>query len=150
MNGNVNFDIKKGALVSYDAVKSIGKFAFPFRNLDNITFDNLNGKFDIKGRLVTINPMMINSSVLNMDLAGVYATTGKGTNIFLDVPLRNPKKDEDITDKQEIRERRMKGILSYTSSPQMERMVKLSLNWLVKKIKRVKVAGFQIYLRLER
>ena len=111
MNGNVNFDIKKGALVSYDAVKSIGKFAFPFRNLDNITFDNLNGKFDIKGRLVTINPMMINSSVLNMDLAGVYATTGKGTNIFLDVPLRNPKKDEDITDKQEIRERRMKGIV---------------------------------------
>ncbi|QNK63870.1 AsmA family protein [Pedobacter sp. PAMC26386] len=111
MNGNVNFDIKKGALVSFDAVKNIGKFAFPFRDLDNITFDNLNGKFDIKGRLVTIRPMMINSSVLNMNLAGVYATTGKGTNILLDVPLRNPKKDEDITDKQEIKERRMKGIV---------------------------------------
>ncbi|RAJ27229.1 AsmA family protein [Pedobacter cryoconitis] len=111
MNGNVNFDLKKGALVSYDAVKSIGKFAFPFRNLDNITFDNLNGNFDIKGRLVTIKPMMINSSLLNMNLAGVYATTGKGTNILLDVPLRNPKKDEDITDKQELKERRMKGIV---------------------------------------
>ncbi|KIO77640.1 AsmA family protein [Pedobacter lusitanus] len=111
MNGNVSFVIKKGALVSFDAVKNIGRFAFPFRNLDNITFDNLNGKFDINGRLVTIRPMMINSSVLNMDLAGVYATTGKGTNILLDVPLRNPKKDEDITDKQEIKERRMKGIV---------------------------------------
>jgi len=111
MNGIVNFDIKKGALVSYDAVKSIGKFAFPFRNLDNITFDNLKGKFDIRGRLVTINPMMINSSILNMDLTGVYATSGKGTNIFLDVPLRNPKKDEDLTDKQEIKERRMKGVV---------------------------------------
>lgn len=111
MYGNVNFDIKKGALISYDAVKSVGKFAFPFRDLDHITFDNLNGKFDIRGRLVTINPMMINSSVLNMDLAGVYATTGKGTNILLDVPLRNPKKDEDIIDQQEIKERRMKGIV---------------------------------------
>lgn len=111
MNGNVNFDLKKGALLNYNAVKSIGKFAFPFRNLDNITFDNLNGNFDIKGRLVTIKPMMINSSLLNMNLAGVYATTGKGTNILLDVPLRNPKKDEDITDKQELKERRMKGIV---------------------------------------
>lgn len=111
MNGNVSFDLKKGALVNYNAVKSIGKFAFPFRNLDNITFDNLNGNFDIKGRLVTIKPMMINSSLLNMNLAGVYATTGKGTNILLDVPLRNPKKDEDITDKQELKERRMKGIV---------------------------------------
>lgn len=111
MKGVINFDLKKGALVGFDAVKSIGKFAFPFRNLDNITFDNLNGKFDLNGRLVKIRPMMINSSVLNMNLEGVYATTGKGTNIFLDVPLRNPKKDEDITDKQEIKERRMKGIV---------------------------------------
>lgn len=111
MNGNVNFDLKKGALINYNAVKSIGKFAFPFRNLDTITFDNLNGNFDINGRLVTIKPMMINSSLLNMNLAGIYATTGKGTNILLDLPLRNPKKDEDITDKQELKERRMKGIV---------------------------------------
>ncbi|MBB5637735.1 hypothetical protein HDE68_003660 [Pedobacter cryoconitis] len=111
MNGNIDFDIKKGALVSFDAVKNIGRFAFPFRNLDNITFDNLKGKFDVRGKLVTINPMMINSSVLNVNLSGVYATTGKGTSILMDVPLRNPKKDKDITDKQEIKERRMKGIV---------------------------------------
>lgn len=53
---------------------------------------------------------MINSSVLNMNIAGVYAFS-KGTNIALDVPLRNPKKDEDITNKQELNERRMKGIV---------------------------------------
>jgi len=110
MNGSVIFDLKNGALVNFDAIQSVGKFAFPFRDLNNITFNNLNGKFDIRGEKVTINPMKINSSVLNMDIGGVYSM-GPGTNILLDIPLRNPKKDEDITDKKEIRERRMKGIV---------------------------------------
>ena len=110
MNGSIVFDLKQGALVGFDAIKNVGKFAFPFRDLDNITFSNLNGKFDIKGDQIVINPMLINSSVLNMNVAGVYSMN-KGTNIILDVPLRNPKKDEDITSKKEIKERRMKGIV---------------------------------------
>jgi hypothetical protein len=98
INGSIDFNLNKGALVGWDAIKSVGKFAFPFRDLDNITFDNLHGKFDLRGEKIAINPMFIYS-------------LGKGTNIYLDVPLRNPKKDEDITDKQEIKERRMKGIV---------------------------------------
>ncbi|MGI4021991.1 MAG: hypothetical protein ACRYFA_10830, partial [Janthinobacterium lividum] len=77
---------------------------------DNITLENLNGKFDIRGDKIKINPMMINSSVLNMNVAGIYSLS-TGTNIALDVPLRNPKKDEDITSKQEKNERRMRGIV---------------------------------------
>ncbi|WP_449435986.1 hypothetical protein [Pedobacter steynii] len=38
--------------------------------------------------------MQINSSLLNMDIAGIYSMS-TGTNITLDVPLRNPKKDAD-------------------------------------------------------
>lgn len=110
MNGGIEFDLKKGALLNYDAVKSVGKFAFPFRDLDNITFDNLHGDFVVRGNLVTIKPMQINSSILNVDLEGVYSMS-KGTNIYLDVPLRNPKKDDGIKDKKEIKERRMKGIV---------------------------------------
>lgn len=110
MNGNLVFDLKKGALLNFDPIISVGKFAFPFRDLNNITFDNLNGKFDIRGQKITINPMQINTSLLNMDVAGIYSL-GKGTNIAVDVPLRNPKKDADITDKKEIQERRMKGIV---------------------------------------
>jgi hypothetical protein len=110
MQGNIVFDLKNGALVNFDAVQSVGKFAFPFRDLKNITFNNLNGKFDIRGEKVTINPMLINSSVLNMNIEGVYAV-GAGTNIYLDIPLRNPKKDAEIADKKERRERRMKGIV---------------------------------------
>ncbi|MEN0082259.1 MAG: AsmA family protein, partial [Flavobacterium lindanitolerans] len=59
---------------------------------------------------VTIHPMQINSSVLNMDIAGIYSF-GKGTNIALDVPLRNPKNDKDITDKEKLEERRNRGIV---------------------------------------
>jgi len=110
MNGTVIFDLKNGALVNYKELQSVGKFAFPFRDMDNVLINNLNGKFDIRGEKVKINPMKINSSVLNMDIEGVYSM-GAGTNILLDVPLRNPKKDEEITDKKEIRERRMKGIV---------------------------------------
>ena len=110
MNGNIAFDLKKGALVNFDPIKSVGKYAFPFRNMDTITFTNLNGKLDIKGERITIAPMKINSSVLNMDLAGIYSF-GKGTNIALDVPLRNPKKDKDITDEEILEERRNRGIV---------------------------------------
>jgi len=110
LNGNLTFDLKKGALLNFEPIISVGKFAFPFRDLNNITFSNLGGKLDIRGQKITINPMQINTSLLNMDVAGVYSMT-TGTNIALDVPLRNPKKDADITDKEEMKSRRMKGIV---------------------------------------
>ncbi len=110
MNGTVSFDLREGALVGFEPIKSAGKFAFPFRDLDNITFSNLNGKFDINGELIKIYPMQISSSVLNMDIAGIYSF-GKGTNIALDVPLRNPKRDKDIIDEEKLEERRNRGIV---------------------------------------
>ncbi len=110
VNGTINMNLKKGALIDFAPIKKVGKFAFPFRNLNNITIDNLDGKFDLMGEKIKINPMLINSSILNMNVAGIYSFA-KGTNITLDVPLRNPKKDENITDKQEIKDRRMHGIV---------------------------------------
>ncbi|WP_183556715.1 AsmA-like C-terminal region-containing protein [Mucilaginibacter sp. SP1R1] len=110
INGVATIDLQKGALVNFSPIKSVGKFAFPFRNLDNITFSNLKGKFDINGDKITISPMQINSSVLNMDIAGVYSLS-KGTNIALDIPLRNPKNDTAIVDQTERNKKRMRGIV---------------------------------------
>ncbi|RYY34532.1 MAG: AsmA family protein [Sphingobacteriaceae bacterium] len=110
VNGVVTFNVQKGALLNFEPIKKVGKFVFPFRNLDNITFTNLGGRFDMHGNLITIRPMQISSSVLNMDVAGVYSLT-KGTNIELAVPLRNPKDDYKITDKEELKKKRMKGIV---------------------------------------
>jgi hypothetical protein len=126
--GTMVFDLKKGALLNFEPVKNVGKFAFPLRDLDNIAFNNLNGKFDIKGEEITINPMQINTSLLNMDVAGIYSFN-KGTNIALDVPLRNPKKDEELSDKKEISERRMKGIVLHLLATDGEDgKIKIKLN----------------------
>ncbi|HLA55423.1 MAG TPA: AsmA-like C-terminal region-containing protein [Flavobacterium sp.] len=110
MNGNIGFGIKKGELVNFTPLKSIGKLAFAFRDLNNISFDDLNGKFQIAGEKVTIVPMQINSSVLNMDMEGIYSF-GKGTKIYIAVPLRNPQKDKNIIDADELAKRRTRGIV---------------------------------------
>ncbi|MET3113827.1 hypothetical protein AAKU52_001558 [Pedobacter sp. CG_S7] len=110
INGHVIFDLKQGELINFEPITKVGQFAFPLRDLNNITFRNLNGKFDIKGETITINPMNISSNVLNMDVAGIYSL-GSGTNIALDIPLRNPKKDDEIEDSDEKRKKRMKGIV---------------------------------------
>lgn len=115
MYGNVSFGLKKGKLINFDPVRKVGKFAFPFRDMNTIEFDNLKGNFDIAGEKITIHPMQINSSVLNMDVEGVYSF-GKGTQIYVDVPLRNPKNDEDITDKAELAKRRNRGIVVHLTA----------------------------------
>lgn len=128
MSGNLVFNLKKGALLNFEPIINVGKFAFPFRDLNNITFENLNGKFFIRGQKITISPMQINSSLLNMDVAGVYSLS-TGTNIAIDIPLRNPKKDADITDGEELKARRMKGIVLHLLATDGEDgKIKIKLN----------------------
>lgn len=110
INGGVNFELKKGRLVDFEPIVSVGKFAFPFRDVKNIAFENLKGKFDIKGEKVTVHPMKISSSLINMDIEGIYSF-GKGTKMFVTVPLRNPEKDKDIKDKAALAKRRNRGIV---------------------------------------
>lgn len=110
INGTVNIDLKNGSLINFKPLLGVGKFAFPFRDLKNITIPSLDAKFDIHGDQIIINPMKISSSVLNIDVAGVYGLN-KGTNIALDIPLRNPKKDTTIVDQQQLNKKRYKGIV---------------------------------------
>lgn len=108
--GLVTFDLNKGALLNFTPLNGVGKIVFPFRDLSNITFERLKGRFDVSGEKIRISPMQINSSVLNMDISGIYSL-GKGTDIDLDIPLRNPKKDAGIVDRKEKASRRMKGLV---------------------------------------
>lgn len=110
MLGNVAFQLNKGALLNFDPIRKIGKYAFPLRDMNTIVFQDLNGKFAIAGEKVAISPMQINSSVLNMDVEGLYSF-GKGTSINVSVPLRNPEKDKDITDVEELAKRRERGVV---------------------------------------
>jgi len=110
VDGSVNIELRNAALLNFKPLQGVGKFAFPFRDLKNISLPKLDAQFDIKGDQITINPMQISSSVLNLDLAGVYGLS-KGTNIAMDIPLRNPKGDTTITDQAELQKKRYKGIV---------------------------------------
>jgi uncharacterized protein involved in outer membrane biogenesis len=109
LSGLIAFNLKNGALLNFQPLINVGKFAFPLRDLNNITFSDLGGALDVRGAKINIRPMKISSSVLNLDVAGIYAMN-KGTNITMDVPLRNPKKDLGSSRKEQL-ENRMSGIV---------------------------------------
>ena len=109
-NGAVAFDLRDGALVNFEPFIKLSKYVFRNRNLSNVTFKDLKNSLDIKGDKITINPMFIESSAINMQARGVYSLS-KGTLIDIDIPLRNPKKDELILDDELKQERAMKGIV---------------------------------------
>ncbi|MBC8053360.1 MAG: AsmA family protein [Sphingobacteriaceae bacterium] len=108
-NGSVSFEIKDGAILNFEPMKKIGNFAFPNRDFSNITFTRLKNTFDINGSKITIRPMYIESSVLNLYVDGVYGMP-TGTDIALRVPLRNPKRDIGLSDSLK-RERFDNGIV---------------------------------------
>lgn len=109
INGKVVFNLNNAALVNFEPMVKVGKFAFANRNLSNVEIKNLDGTLNIHGDKVEIRPMQINSSALNFNVKGTYAL-GNGTNVQMDIPLRNPKGDENLT-KSEKREARMRGIV---------------------------------------
>ncbi len=110
LHGTVGFNLRDGALINFEPMRKIGAFAFPNRNFSNITFKNLKNTLNIQGNYITIPTMQIESSVLNIFLGGVYGFSS-GTNIAMQIPLRNPKNDEPILDKQEKEKRAKKGII---------------------------------------
>lgn len=110
MYGKVDFTLNKAALLNFEPLQRVQKFAFANRDFSNITIQKVNGTLTLSGDKVYISPMQFNTSVLNFDIQGVYGLD-KGTNIAMDIPLRNPKKNEGITDKDELATARMKGIV---------------------------------------
>jgi hypothetical protein len=110
IKGTAEFEFSDGALVEFEPFKKISKFVFRKRNLDNVRFGTIKNKFDINGEKITIYPMFIESSVVNMNVEGIYSL-GAGTDINVDIPLRNPKKDELILDEDERHESNMQGLI---------------------------------------
>lgn len=110
MYGQVIFNLRNAALVNFEPLQKVQKLAFANRDFSNIAIDNLDGTLTLNGDKIEISPMQVNSSVLNFNMKGIYSL-GDGTNIAMDIPLRNPKKDEDITNKREKEIARMKGIV---------------------------------------
>ncbi len=92
-HGSVDFSLQNGKLLNFDPLVKIQKFAFKRRNLDSVVVKPLNGRFDIAGGKVVIQPMNIETSALNINVKGVYGFQG-GTDINFEIPMRNPEKDK--------------------------------------------------------
>jgi hypothetical protein len=126
IKGNLDLSLRDAALLNFKPLINVGKFAFPFRDLKNIRIPKMDGHFVLNGDMITIKPLEVSSSVLNVDVAGVYGLT-KGTDIALDIPLRNPGKDSLITDKEELAKKRFKGIVLHIRAH--EEAGKMKIGW---------------------
>ncbi len=110
MNGTASFDLQDGALMEFKPLENIGRYVFRRRNLSYIRIISLKDKLDIKGNTIRINPLSLSSDAINANIEGLYSF-GKGTDINVDVPLRNPKNDELILDDSLKLQKRMKGLV---------------------------------------
>ena len=110
VHGKLDFNVNQGALVNFQPIVKIGKFAFPFRDVENITFSDLSGHLNMRGEQVDVNNLTISSSVLNIDVDGIYSF-GRGTNLALTIPLRNSKNDAKLASKAERDAVRDRGIV---------------------------------------
>lgn len=108
MKGDLYFRLNNGTFVNYKPLENVGKYVFPKRNFKNITIENLEGNVTINNGIMTLEPMELNTSVINLDLAGDYGLN-EGTDLQIDVHLRNPQKDEAEVNKDAKEKNRKKG-----------------------------------------
>ncbi len=112
MVGNLTFNVRKGALTSFAPLEKVGKYIFRRRNLSDLRFEVLAATFHLANDKIVIDPMEVRSSALSLNLVGVYGLNS-GTDISVQVPLRNPKKDSvDLAQEADF-ETGDKGIVVY-------------------------------------
>ncbi|MDE1191244.1 MAG: AsmA-like C-terminal region-containing protein [Arachidicoccus sp.] len=91
LNGNIFFQLINGSLINYKPLLSIQKYIFKKRDMANVSFKTIKNNFTINNGKITVPPMTIASNVIEMSLQGIYGING-GTDLSIDVPLRNPEK----------------------------------------------------------
>lgn len=124
MRGKLDFNVNQGALLNFEPIMKVGKFAFPFRDVENITFSDLSGSLNLRGEQIDIHKLTISSSVLNFDIDGIYSF-GRGTNLALTVPLRNSKNDANLATKEERKAVRERGIVLHLIAYDNEGKIKV-------------------------
>lgn len=111
INGEVAITLNDGAIVNFAPFKVIGGLLLRKRHMDSVAFRDIQTRLTLSSGRITVPPLHIESNAINMMVKGVYATAGPGTNLDVDVPLRNPGKDSMIKDETLRHERHSRGIV---------------------------------------
>ena len=98
--GTVNFLLENGELNNFEPVRKIGESALKKQNFSDIKFAKLQNTLEINGSAFVINKMEIRSTAMTLFIQGVYDSK-KGTDMSIQVPLRNLTKDQSATDLSE-------------------------------------------------
>lgn len=124
MLGRVSLQLRDGRLMNFEPLQNISQYVFRNRNFKDITFTEINEKFELKGQAMKIEEMEVASSVLNMFVSGVYHFTGNSVLNVL-VPWSNFKhRDKDYVAKSSgISAEDTKGIkLNFSGPPKKMKM----------------------------
>ena len=98
LDGTLQFSVDSGALLNFSPLTKLSNFAFKNRDFTNVHFSKLYDTFRFSGDTVTFNQMEVQSTVLEMFVAGVYKLDGSYTNADIQVPFNNLKKRKGLPD----------------------------------------------------
>lgn len=88
MRGDLRIRLTNGALIGFEPLKRLQKFAFKRRNFDHVRFATIANRFRLRGQDIRIDQMEIESSVVTLFVQGLYSFQDR-TNLRIQVPLMN-------------------------------------------------------------
>ncbi len=139
LKGTVNFTIRNGQLIDFAPIAQIHQKALKNRDLSEIRFTELKNELDVDSTTLTIHRMEINSTAFTLFAEGTYDMK-TGTDMSLQIPLRNLSKDRDKDIPPESRGNDGKAGLSVRLRAKTGPEGKLKISWdpFKKALKKVK------------
>lgn len=96
LRGDVKFKLKKGRLVNFKPLQDVSNFLFKNRDISDVRFGEINGRFKMKATEFDLSRMEVQSTLLTLFLEGRYSLSDK-TDLGIQVPLSNLKsRDQHI------------------------------------------------------
>lgn len=96
LDGSLQFSIDNGALLDFSPLTKLSAFAFKNRDFSHVYFSKLYDTFQFSRDTAIFGRMEIQSTVLEMFVAGAYKLDGTYTNADIQVPFNNLKKRKGL------------------------------------------------------
>jgi hypothetical protein len=139
LKGTINFTIRDGQLVDFTPIQEIHQKALKNRDLSDVRFTELTNELDVDSTTLTVHRMEINSTAFTLFVEGTYDLK-TGSDMSLQIPLRNLSKDRDQDIPPESRGNDGKAGLSVRLRAKTGPDGKLKISWdpFKKALKKVK------------